>query len=373
MPKILLTDLHRQYDNIKGDIDDAIKEVLQQKSFIRGPFVEQFEDNFAQAIGVPYCIGVGNGTDALYIALKILGIGAGDEVITAANSFIATSEAITMSGAKVVFADCDNYFGIDPAEIRRKISSQTKAIVPVHLYGQMADMEAIMKIANDNQLFVVEDAAQAVLAKYKGSPAGSFGDFATFSFFPGKNLGAYGDAGALVTKDEKLYIKAKMYANHGRINKYDHEFEGINSRMDGIQGAILNVKLKYLTEWTNKRQEIAAQYTGLLKNIDEIRVPEQRKKTDHVFHIYPILANAIVRDKLLTFLNKQGIGAGVHYPIALPNLQAYKYLGHIPDDFPKANAFSKKLISLPLFPEISQTEIEFIVDQIKNFFKNNAS
>jgi len=369
MQRILLTDLHRQYNSIKDEIDEAIAKVLEQKSFIRGPFVEQFEENFAKATRMPHCVGVGNGTDALYIALKTLGIGAGDEVITAANSFIATSEAITMTGARVVFADCDDFYGIDPDDIRGKISPRTKAIIPVHLYGQMADMKTIMEIADKHHLFVVEDAAQAVLAGLNGTPPGGFGHFATFSFFPGKNLGAYGDAGALVAKDETLFKKAKMFANHGRTNKYEHDFEGINSRMDGIQGAILDVKLKYLPEWTKKRQEIAVEYSKQLSNVEEIVTPPIREGAEHVFHIYPVRVDAEYRDSLLNYLKNAGIEAGIHYPVALPNLKAYEYLEYKTGDFPKATQFSQELISLPLFPELTSVEIEFIVDKIKEFFK----
>jgi dTDP-4-amino-4,6-dideoxygalactose transaminase len=365
MKKILLTDLHRQYDSIKTEINKAIESVLKEKSFIRGSFVEQFEKNFSKATGVPYCVGVGNGTEALYIALKTLNVGPGDEVITAANSFIATSEAITMTGAKVVFADCDNFYGIDPAQIKRKITPSTKAVIPVHLYGQMADMKAIMEIARKYNLFVIEDAAQAVLAGFNGNPPGSYGHFAAFSFYPGKNLGAYGDAGALTTKDHDLFIKAKMFANHGRTNKYDHEFEGMNSRMDGIQGAILDVKLKYLPEWTRKRAEIAEKYATRLKKIEMVQVPSIRPGAKHVFHLYPIRVNASVRDALLIHLRNSGIMAGVHYPIALPNSQAYKHLGHHPEDFPNATAFSKQLISLPIFPELQDDEINYVLEKVE--------
>lgn len=368
MQKILLTDLHRQYNELKSEIDEAIHQVIAQKSFIRGPFVEKFEDNFAQATGVRHVAGVGNGTDALFIALKILGIKEGDEVITAANSFIATSEAITMTGASVVFADCDDYYTIDPIDIKQKITSKTKAIVPVHLYGQPANMDAIMDIAKQHRLFVVEDAAQSVLAEYNGIQTGNFGDFATFSFFPGKNLGAYGDAGALVSNNDELFQKAKMFANHGRINKYDHQFEGINSRMDGIQGAILNVKIKYLQQWTNRRRTIAALYSELLASVPEVVVPKERSGTKHVYHIYPIRVEAGVRDTLLAFLKDKGIEAGVHYPIALPNLQAYRHLNHRPEDFPKSTQFSQQLISLPIFAELTNQEVEYITVQIKKFF-----
>lgn len=371
MQKILLTDLHRQYQSIQSEIDEALRQVIDLKAFIRGAFVEKFETNFATATGVKHALGVGNGTDALFIALKILGIKEGDEVITAANSFIATSEAITQTGARVVFADCDDYFGIDPVEVQKKISPKTKAIVPVHLYGQPVDVDAILQIAKTHNLFVVEDAAQSVLAQYKGTQTGNFGDFATFSFFPGKNLGAYGDAGALVSNNTALFNRAKMYANHGRINKYDHEFEGINSRMDGIQGAILDVKLKYLAGWTERRRQVARLYTKLLKQIPEVLVSAERPHSKHVYHIYPIRVEASVRDQLLTFLKNKGIEAGVHYPIALPNLAAYRYLNHHPSDFPKATLFSQELISLPIFAELANEEVEYIVSCIHEFFKRS--
>jgi dTDP-4-amino-4,6-dideoxygalactose transaminase len=369
MQKILLTDLHRQYASIQLELDKAIHEVIAQKSFIRGPFVEKFEDNFARATGIRHVVGVGNGTDALFIALKILGVQPGDEVITAANSFIATSEAITMVGAKVVFADCDLYYGIDPVDVRRKITPATKAIIPVHLYGQPVDVEGILQLASEFNLHVVEDAAQSVLAEYQGVQTGNFGAFATFSFFPGKNLGAFGDAGALVSNNDDLFRKARMFANHGRINKYDHEFEGINSRMDGIQGAILDVKLKYLEDWTQRRRQIAAHYNNLLQLVPEVILPIERPGTRHVYHIFPIRVAGGRRDALLAFLREKGIEAGVHYPIALPNLQAYKHLNYCPEDFPNASRFAGELVSLPIFAELTAEEVEYIGEQIKNFFQ----
>jgi dTDP-4-amino-4,6-dideoxygalactose transaminase len=370
MNKILLTDLHRQYDSIKNEIDEVIHQVILKKAFIRGSFVEEFEHNFANCLCINHALGLGNGTDALFIALKTLGIKQGDEVITAANSFIASSEAITMTGAKVVFADCDNQYTIDPLEIRRKITPATRAIIPVHLYGQPADMDSILQIATEHNLFVIEDAAQSVLAEYKGRQTGSFGNFASFSFYPGKNLGAYGDAGALVTNEQACFEKARMFSNHGRINKYDHEFEGVNSRMDGIQGAILNVKLKYLSTWTDQRRSVANTYLKLLEDVPELILPEERPETKHVYHIFPVRVEARLRDSLLEHLKQNGIEAGVHYPVALPNLMAYSYLGHTPEDFPNASRFSQELISLPIFPELSEEEILYIVDTIKAFFKN---
>lgn len=371
MHKILLTDLHRQYESIQTELNEAIHQVIAQKSFIRGSFVERFEENFALANQVKHVVGVGNGTDALFIALKTLGIKKGDEVITAANSFIASSEAITLTGARVVFADCDDFYGIHPDDVRCKITTKTKAIIPVHLFGQPVDMDAIMQISARHQLFVIEDAAQSVLAEYKNIKTGNFGTFATFSFFPGKNLGAYGDAGALVSNDTELFKTAKMYANHGRINKYDHEFEGINSRMDGIQGAILDVKLKYLAQWTGKRRAIAKKYSDLLRDLDEVTLPYERPDTKHVYHIYPIRVDAGKRDALVAFLIENGIEAGVHYPIALPNLQAYRYLNQKPSDFPNATLFSQQLVSLPIFAELTDDEVEYISNQIKRFFKRS--
>ncbi len=368
MQKILLTDLNRQYATLQSEIDEVIKNVIAKKAFIRGPFVDEFEENFARVTGIKHVVGVGNGTDALFIALKTLGIKEGDEVITAANSFIASSEAISMTGAKVVFADCDEYYGINPSDVKLKITPRTKAVIPVHLYGQPVAVDEILKIADEHNLFVIEDAAQSVMAEYSGKQTGNFGNFATFSFFPGKNLGAYGDAGALVSNNTDLFNRAKMYANHGRINKYDHEFEGINSRMDGIQGAILNVKLKYLQQWTNRRREIAGSYKNILCEVDGVILPLERENSKHVYHIFAIRVDSSIRDNLVSFLKKKYIETGVHYPIALPNLKAYSYLNHSPSDFPNATQYSKQLVSLPIFPELSNEEIIYITNQIKEFF-----
>ena len=367
--KISYLDLEKQYQSIKTEIGEAINEVLDQRSFIRGPHVERFEKEFARLHNVDYALGVGNGTDALYIALKVLEIGEGDEVITVANSFIATSEAITLTGARVVFADCEvDTYCISPSDIEAKITGKTKAIVPVHLYGHPAKMDAIMAIAKQHNLKVVEDSAQAVLAEYKGQKIGSFGDFATVSFYPGKNLGAYGDAGAILTNDKGLYTKAKMFANHGRVSKYDHEFEGINSRMDGLQGAILNVKLKYLSSWTEQRRQVAQWYHQGLKDISQVTIPVELPNVKHVYHIYPIRVDASVRDIFMDFLNDAGISVGIHYPIALPELKAYTYLNHRPEDFPNSTSFSKQLVSLPIYPELTLDQVKYVVSTIKSFF-----
>jgi len=373
MIQVPFVNLKLQYQSIKDEIDNAIANVICDTAFVNGKYVKSFEESFSGAHQAEHCIGVGNGTDAISIALKALGVGEGDEVITVANSFIATSEAITTAGAKVVFVDClPDTYNIDPSLIEDKITSRTKAIIPVHLYGQPADMDRIMELAGKHGLFVLEDSAQAHIAEYNSEndgwkKIGTFGDASTFSFYPGKNLGAYGDGGAIVTNNDEVAKKARMYANHGRVSKYDHEFEGINSRMDGIQGAVLDVKLKYLAKWVEKRREVAHHYDELLKDVPEITTPYVNPKSKHVYHLYVIRTTQ--REELKDFLDKKGVSAGVHYPIALPNLSAYKYLKHSPDDFPIASKYQNEYLSLPIFPEITMEQIEYTVEMIKEFFK----
>jgi dTDP-4-amino-4,6-dideoxygalactose transaminase len=368
--EVKFLDLSKQYLSIKNDIDEAIHRVLESNAFIRGEYVDAFEKEFAQSLQARNALGVGNGTDALFIALKTLGVGPGDEVITAANSFIASAEAISLTGARVVFADCDpDYYCIDPESIRSKVTAHTKAIVPVHLYGHPADMESIMAIAKQYNLFVVEDAAQGVFAEQKGIKAGNFGHFSCFSFYPGKNLGAYGDAGAIVSNDDALFSRAKMFANHGRIDKYNHEFEGINSRMDGIQGAVLGVKLPYLRQWTEGRRRVARLYNDLLSSLPEVTLPVEQPGAYHVYHMYVIRVREALREELLSYLAGKGIEAGVHYPIALPLLKAYQYLGYKHDDFPVAEKYSKQIISLPMFPELTEAEVRYVADTIHHFFR----
>jgi dTDP-4-amino-4,6-dideoxygalactose transaminase len=364
--RIPFVDLHSQYLNIKTEIDQAIHNVIQDSAFIGGKYVEQFEHHFADYVGEKYCISVGNGTDALYIALKVLGINNGDEVITAANSFIATSEAITLTGARPVFVDCDERtYNIDVQKIPAAITSRTKAIVPVHLYGQPAAMDDILEVAKTQKLFVVEDAAQAHGARDKGRNIGTFGSFACFSFFPGKNLGAYGDGGAIVTGDEKLARKARMYANHGRIEKYNHEFEGTNSRLDGIQAAILDVKLKYLEQWTDRRRSVAKRYDEELRNV--VVTPAVRTDVQHVYHLYVIRVKQ--RDQLIARLKEQGISTGIHYPIPLPFLKAYEYLGYKSDNFPIAHSLKDEILSLPIHGDITDDQVSFVIEQVKRAAK----
>jgi dTDP-4-amino-4,6-dideoxygalactose transaminase len=365
--KVPLVDLQAQYRSIKNEIDQAIASVISDAGFVGGKYVKQFEEEFAAFCVAKHCVGVGNGTDALFIALRSLGVGKSDEVITAANSFIATSEAITMAGAKVVFVDCDpRTYNIDTEKISSAITSRTKAIIPVHLYGQPADLPALQTIAKEFGLFLIEDAAQAHGAEFDGKRVGSFGDVACFSFYPGKNLGAYGDGGAIVTNNEELAMKCRMIGNHGRVKKYDHEFEGVNSRLDGLQAAILSVKLKHLEEWTNKRREIAKIYGDLLKN-SEVMTPVEAPGLKHIYHLYVVRIPQ--RDAVQDALKTKGIDTGIHYPIPLPHLQAYQYLGHTSDDFPVTTQYSREILSLPMYPELSKVQIEYVCDQLRNAIK----
>jgi dTDP-4-amino-4,6-dideoxygalactose transaminase len=363
---IPFVDLRGQYNSIKPEIDAAMARVTAGADFIGGESVAAFEQAFASYCGVKHCVGVANGTDALFIALKSLGVGPGDEVITAANTFIATSEAITMTGARVVFADIDPCtYTIDVRQLEAKITPKTRAIVPVHLYGQPADMDPILALARAHDIRVVGDAAQAHGATYKGQPIARLADITCFSFYPGKNLGAYGDAGALVTNNDSWAAASRMLANHGRINKYDHGIEGVNSRLDGLQAAVLSVKLRYLDRWTERRRANAHRYTEALKSL-EIVTPEERDGVRSVYHLYVVRAQAGRRGELQSYMSANGISTGIHYPIALPYLKAYRHLGHVEADFPQALRASGEILSLPLFPELTEEQIAYVVDKIKH-------
>jgi dTDP-4-amino-4,6-dideoxygalactose transaminase len=364
---IPFVDLKNQYLSIKEEVDAAILDVLSHSAFIGGPHPESFERSFANYCSVQHCVGVGNGTDALFIALKALGVGVGDEVITAANSFIATSEAITMAGAGVVFVDIDPVtFNIDVTKIEEKISHKTKAIIPVHLYGHPAEMDSILDLAKRHGLFVIEDAAQAHGAEYKRHRVGSLGHAACFSFYPGKNLGAYGDAGAIVTNDSDMAGRARIFANHGRVDKYDHGVEGVNSRLDGLQAAILNVKLRHLQDWTERRRRNADFYNRHLKGLN-LATPKEAEWAKAVYHLYVVRVKAEMRSTLQEHLAERGIATGIHYPIALPNLKAYSRLGHHEADFPEATRASREILSLPIYPELDEEQIEYVAGTIKEF------
>src|SRR6267378_4765469 len=362
--KIPFVDLHAQYLSIKPQIDAAIAEVLSQSAFIRGPQVDAFEQAWAKTLGVKHCVSCANGTDALYIVMRALGLKPGDEVITSAHSWISTSETITQAGGKVVFCDTDNEtFTIDPALIERKINPATKGIIPVHLYGQPADMDAIMAIARKHNLWVIEDCAQAHLARYKGKFVGTFGNAATFSFYPGKNLGAMGDAGAVVTSDDSLARRMAMLARHGGLTKHQHEIEGINSRLDGLQAAILFAKLPYLSQWTRARQNAAAVYDAGLNQVEDVEIPHVGLDRTHVYHLYTVQHPR--RDQLATYLKENGVQTAVNYPVALPFLEAYSRFGHRPGQFPNAHRQQSLILSLPMFAEITADQQKMVVDLIR--------
>ena len=366
--RIPFVDLKSQYNQIKTEIDQAISDVISETSFIGGDHVNEFEKKFAKLYGVKHCVSLANGTDALYVSMKMLDIGWGDEVITTAYSWISSSETITQTGAKPVFVDVDEYFTIDSSKLEQKINSRTKAIIPVHIHGQMCNMDIIMKIADKYNIPVIEDCAQSHFSEYKGKRAGTIGLVGTFSFYPGKNLGAYGDAGCLITNDNHFATKCKMFARHGALIKHQHEIEGINSRLDGIQAAILNVKLPHILDWTKCRIENAKLYNSLLKDISQIETPKVRDKVLHSYHLYVIKTQK--RNELAKYLNKNGVDTDIHYPVALPNMNAYKYLKNSNSDFPISYSNQNKILSLPMFPELTFKQIEYISKLIKAFFKN---
>ena len=365
--KVTFVDLEAQYRSVKKEMDAAIHRILDNTAFIGGKEVDEFEKNFAELYGVNYCIPVGNGTDSLYIIMKMLGIGPGDEVITPANSWISSSETITQTGAKPIFADIEeDYFTINPNHIEGLVTEKTKAIMPVHLFGQMCDMAAIMNIARKHNLYVIEDCAQSHFSEFKGNRAGVIGDAGSFSFYPGKNLGAYGDAGAIISNNEELAEKCKKFARHGALKKHEHEMEGINSRLDGIQAAVLNVKLPHILKWTEQRIQNAELYHQYLSGISAINLPKIRKNTKHTFHLYVIRAQR--RDELAEYLNEKGVANAIHYPKILPNLPAYSYLNFNKKNFPVASKYESQILSLPIYPELNEKMIEYVAKQIKEFY-----
>jgi len=356
--RIPLVDLHAQYLSIKEAIDAAMRRVVDSSSFIGGACVREFEEAYAADYGVAHCVSVANGTDAIYIALRMLGIGAGDEVITSAHSWIATSETISQCGARPVFVDVDEYYTIDPERIEAAITPRTRAIIPVHLYGQPADMTRIMAIAARHGLLVIEDCAQAHYATWNGRRVGTFGVAATFSFYPGKNLGAYGDAGAILTNDAQLAERMRMYANHGSLRKHEHRIEGINSRLDALQAAILSAKLPHIHAWTRARQQVAAWYGEALRGAAAVDIPRVRSSASPVWHLYVVQLQD--RDAVAARLAARGIQTGVHYPAPLPLLPAYAHLDARPEQFPVAVRNARRILSLPIYPELSRQQVELV-------------
>ena len=362
--KVPFLDLKAQYESIKDEVAVAIQQVLDKTAFAGGPFVAQFEKEFAAFCKVPHAIGVGSGTDALWLALLGLGIGPGDEVITVPDTFIATAEAISYCGAKPVFVDVEEKtYNMNPFLLEAAITPKTKAIIPVHLFGQMADMDPIVKIARKHKLFVVEDASQAHGAEYKGRIAGSIGDAGCFSFYPGKNLGAYGEAGAVTTSNEELDKKVRMLRDHGQAKKYHHTYIGWNARMDGIQGAILSVKLKHLGKWTEARRRNARIYDELLHGVRGVVLPKEAPYGKHVYHLYAI--RVADRDRLISALAEKEIFCGIHYPIPVHLLDAYKSLNLGEGSFPVAEKIASEFVSLPMFPELSSEQIHQVAGEMK--------
>lgn len=361
--KVKFNDLKRHHKPFEKEIFDSFKRIMNDCSFIRGKDVFEFEENFADLNQAKYCISCANGTDALYIAIKSLGTQFGDEVIVPAHSWISTSETVTQAGAKVIFCDTTiDTFNINPEKIEEKITKKTVGIIPVHLYGQPAEMSKIMEIAKRHNLWVIEDCAQAHLAKFDNKLVGQYGDAATFSFYPGKNLGAMGDAGAILTNDFDLSQKMQKFARHGGIKKGIHEVEGINSRMDSIQAAILNIKLNHIKEWTNKRKIIAKRYNSLLKDNKKIVTPTINDKCDPVWHLYAIKHEE--RDRLKQKLEDKGIQTIINYPICLPMLEAYEYLDKNNNNFKNAIYNQSRILSIPLYPEMSIDQQDYVVETI---------
>jgi dTDP-4-amino-4,6-dideoxygalactose transaminase len=394
-------DLKAQYEAIKPEIHAALQAVIDKSAFAGGPFVEKFEKDFASFCGCPEAVGVGSGTEALWMALLALGIGPGDEVITVPNTFIATAEAISFCGATPVFVDVDERTAtMDPAKLEELLrskmeegkiqraedrdqrketilsSSQSsalspqsssprlKAIIPVHLYGQTADMDPILELAEKYGLVVVEDACQAHGAEYKGRRAGSLGAAGAFSFYPGKNLGAYGEAGAVATRDKTLADWLRVFRDHGQPRRYYHDVVGWNGRMDGFQGAVLGVKLKYLEDWNKGRMENAARYREHLADVEGVVLPGEGGYGRHVYHLFPVRVKN--RDAVMQALTEQGIGCGIHYPVPVHLQKAYELLGHQPGDFPVSEKIATELISLPMFPELTEEQVACVAGALKD-------
>ncbi len=361
-----MVDLKRQYQKIKIEIDQAIQEVLDSTQFILGKKVAEFEKNAAQYLGVKHAIGVANGTDALQIVMMALGIGKDDEVITTPFTFVATTETIVMLGAKPVYVDIDPVsYNIDVNKIKEKITSRTKAILPVHLYGNPAKMDEILSIAKEHNLYVIEDSAQGFGAEYKGKKVCSFGDVACISFFPSKNLGCYGDGGMVVTNNDELHEKVRMIASHGSKVRYVHEILGMNSRLDALQAAILNVKLKYIDQWNNDRIKNAQLYSERLQNVPQVKTPVYEPYSKHIFHQFTLRVEN--RDGFQKFLNEKGIPTAIHYPIPLhlqPAFRGYAEAGTLPE----AEKAAKEVLSLPMHPDLTEDEINYITNSIKEFY-----
>jgi dTDP-4-amino-4,6-dideoxygalactose transaminase len=364
--KVNFVDLKAQYQSIKPEIDSAIQDVISNTAFILGKAVADFEEKFAAYCGVKYCLGINSGTSALVMAMKALGIGEGDEVITTTNTFIATAEAISYAGGRPVLVDIeDESYNMDPAKLEKAITKKTKAIIPVHLYGQPANMEPILEIAKKKGIVVIEDACQAHGAEYKGKRTGSLGRVGCFSFYPGKNLGAYGEGGGVTTDDEEIAQKVRMLRDHGSPKKFYHEYVGNNCRLEGIQGAVLAVKLKHLDQWNDSRRKNAGLYREYLKGTD-VGLPQEMPYAKHVYHVFCIRVKD--RENLINFLKDKGIFTNIHYPIPIHLQKAYSFLGYKKGDFSVTEGCMDQILSLPMFAELTEEEIKYTADRIKEFY-----
>ena len=370
--KVPFLDLKAQYNAIRNEVNPAIQEVLDNTAYVMGKPVFEFEKRFAEAHQVKHCVGTGSGTDANHLVLWALGLGPDDEVIIPANTFIATAWGATLCGARPVFVDVDKEsYNVDPLKVEAAITKRTKAIVAVHLYGQPADMDPLREITGRNEIYLVEDAAQAHLAMYRHSHVGGLGTASSFSFYPGKNLGAYGEAGAVMTNDDGLAATVKAMRDHGMPRKYYHELYGHNYRMEGIQGAVLGVKLNYLESWTAARRSKAAKYRELLADLAHVKLPKEMEYARHVYHLFVIQVKqggSARRDRLAEYLKENNISTGLHYPVPLHLQKCFSFLGYKKGDFPVSEELAEKGISLPIYPELTDAQIEYVCDNIKKFF-----
>lgn len=366
-------DLSAQYSTIESEISRVLKDVLLSHAFIKGPSVAKFENAFAEYLSAKHCVGVGNGTDAIFLALKALGVGPGDQVITVPNTFIATTEMITATGADIVWADISpETYVMDTNSLEFMITEKTKVILPVLLYGNVPDLKRLRELTKSRGLYLVADAAQAHGARWENRSIMDFSDAATYSFYPGKNLGAYGDAGAVVTNDEQIAESVRMLADHGRKEKYIHKVEAYSSRLDSMQASVLSVKLQYLEEWNSKRREVAELYGQRLKGLPEVTLPSSLPQASHVYHLYVVRVNRR-RDQLAAYLKEQGIQVGVHYPVPLPFQPAYEHKVTAQDRsrFSYVKRISDEILSLPMFPEMTEGQVKEVCDALYTFFQTH--
>lgn len=362
--KVPFNDLRRIHDPLRTEFGAAFERVINNSSYILGREVEDFEQRFAEYCGARYAVGVSSGTDALELILRGYNIGKGDEVITVPNSFIATASAVAFTGAKPVFVDCGEDYNIDAGRIEERITERTRAVIPVHLYGQPADMDEVIEIARRHNLKVVEDACQAHGAMYRGKKAGNLGGAAAFSFYPGKNLGAFGDGGIVVSDDADLIARIRMMRNYGQSEKYHHATKGYNRRLDALQAAILGIKLPHLDKWNRMRATIAEKYSDMLKEV--VEVPAKKNDRESIWHLYVIAADN--RDELQKHLRAHEIETGLHYPIPIHLQQSFSMLGHKPGDFPNTEKSAKRILSLPIFPVMNEGEADYVCEKIREFY-----